>query len=124
MAKIKLTYKTKLAYRKIKKVLAEYPKVRIVFQELRYNSEELLDSYRRRVITKDGMSKVSYSRHRNPKEFTTYSESCFLAERKIKDLDNTIEEMKKHDLRVKIIPIEIHYGWLFLKREKLYQEKA
>jgi hypothetical protein len=113
---IKPKYQTIRAFQRIKKLLSEYKRVRVVFRD--YNYSNVVQEFERtRVLTFDGDAQVKY-RSTWTKKYGIYSKSCFLSSKKTQDMKGLLDAMFEHDLSVKIVPIEIHYGWFFLKKEK------
>lgn len=110
-------YRIRKAYKVIDKMLKEHGKVRIVFQDWCHWDQAFREDSRRRVIEIDGSCKVAYKSN-GYKKYSGYSTSCFWHHREKKTLKGTLMAMKKHDGN-HIIPMEIHYGWFFMKKEKL-----
>lgn len=105
------------AYKRINQLIQEYGKVRITFQNYFHITGEFGLDKRRRIIEKDGHSKVSY-RGSHYNKWSGYSESCFLHNRKDKTLKQTLKAMMKHD-GSHIMPIQIEYGLFYRKSEDL-----
>lgn len=120
--KVNTKYKIVKADRLIRKMLEEHGKVRVVFADVRPTGPHFQEddrNYRRRILTKDGKSKVSY-KSCGYNKWTGYSNSCFVenAKEKPKDDKKLVKLMRKHDGSW-LEPIEIHYGWFFRKKVKL-----
>lgn len=106
-------YKIKRAHKVIRDMLTKHGRIRVVFADFsQYTGYS--GSQRRRILTKDGYSKVAY-KGIDHKKFSGYMPSCFMGNRKEKTLKETLKCMRKHD-GFHIVPIEIHYGWFFMKK--------
>lgn len=120
--KVSTNYRIVKADRLIRAMLKEHGKVRVIFSDVRHGDIALREedkSYRRRIMTADGKSKVSY-KGTGYNKWTGYSDSCFVVNAKEKPKDNKklIKLMRAHD-GAWLEPIEIQYGWFFRKKVKL-----
>ena len=106
-------------YKQIRKLIEQHDRVRIVFGETNLNPDIEPAEYnlRRRIITKDGLSKVSY-KGTGYKKWSGYSRSCFISSANVKDFKQTLKLMRNHD-GTWLKPIEVHYDWFFTKKVKL-----
>ena len=108
----------------IRAMLKEHGKVRVVFSDVRVSAiaqkEEDL-SLRRRIMTKEGKSRVSY-KGSGYEKWTGYSSSCFVenATKKPDEPKKLVKLMRAHDGQW-LEPIEIHYGWFFRKKVKIHE---
>lgn len=118
MGKLKVKYEIRKKYKAISQLIEQHGKVRIVFNETFYDKD--IDhwvgygSYRRRIVGKDGYSKVSY-KGVNYTKWSGYSRSCFISGMDVKNFKETLKLMYRHDSPW-IQPIEVHYGWFFKKK--------
>lgn len=110
-------YHIRKAYKLMDKLIKEHGKIRVVFQDWCHWDQSFRDDSRRRVLSADGRCKVAYKSNGYQK-YSGYSASCFWHHAEKKDIKNILKEMRKHDGN-HIIPMEIHYGWFFMKKEKL-----
>lgn len=122
----KINYQLRKMDKEIEKLIAKHGRVRVIFAHCYYDSSEKKhkpnNDMRRRVFTKDGKSVVSYKGETYTK-WSGYSTSCFVClsgPDKPKDYKQTLKLMRKHD-STWLMPIEVHYGWFFRKKVKLYE---
>lgn len=110
MAKLTKTQK----YKKIESLARKHGKVVAVFEDFdgpMYGSDERF--IRRRKIMKDGDAFVSYFGH-NSRKWSKYSMSCFILHLRSPSLEETMEEMFKHD-KGELTPIKIIVGKKVIK---------
>ena len=105
------------AHKRIKELIQKHGKVRIIFQDWSQFGQSFMNNFRRRVIDKTGYCKVAYKSDGYTK-YSGYSTSCFYSYSEDKSLNGILKAMKEHDGNYQI-PIEVHYGWFFTKKESL-----
>ncbi len=122
----RINYQLKKMDKEIEKLIARHGRVRVIFAGCYYDSAEKKlkhnNDMRRRVMTKDGKSSVSY-KGADYEKWSGYSTSCFVdnASKKPQSPKEVIKLMRKHDGSW-LMPIEIQYGWFYRKKVKLYEE--
>lgn len=122
----KINYQLRKMDKEIEKLIAKHGRVRVIFANCYYDPSEKKhkpnNDMRRRIMTKDGKSKVSY-KGADYEKWSGYSTSCFVncaSPESIKSHKDTLKLMRKHDSNW-LMPVEVHYGWFFRKKVKLYE---
>jgi hypothetical protein len=105
------------AYLKLTILLKKYKRVRVVIQQYDYYNDQFYKDLRKRTLYADGRSLVSYKGD-SYNNWSGFIKSCFMEDIKKPSLKVLLKEMKKHD-SLYLIPVEVQYGWFYLKKETL-----